>query len=160
MLHHGQTCKPPLEGREIRNQCGHRPFLFSVSNHQAAARTPRVRVGKGGLRCRSAFEKGGLNASSRHVTQVPMRRHFRRTAVMECEAETHPYSALMLAARTTLPHFSVSSAMTFPKSPSEPANTSHPRELAEGWEVRQHLRTRSGGYGERAQPASLDILNR
>src|SRR5262249_618915 len=33
-------------------------------------------------------------------------------------------------------------------------------ELAEGWEVRQHLRTRRGGYGERAQPASPDILNR
>src|SRR6266581_4445736 len=32
-----------------------------------------------------------------------------------------PYSALMLAARITLPHFSVSSAMSLPKSADEPA---------------------------------------
>src|SRR6516164_9779815 len=40
-----------------------------------------------------------------------------------------PYCALMLAARTTLPHFSVSSAMNFPKSVGEPANTAHPRSV-------------------------------
>src|SRR6516225_8970731 len=36
-------------------------------------------------------------------------------------------SALMLAARITLPHFSVSSAISFPKSPGEPDRTVIPR---------------------------------
>ena len=36
-------------------------------------------------------------------------------------------SGLMLAARTTLPHFSVSSAMSFPKSAGEPGSTAPPR---------------------------------
>src|SRR5436190_21311185 len=38
-------------------------------------------------------------------------------------------SALMLAARITLPHFSVSSAMNLPKSAGEPANTAPPRSV-------------------------------
>src|SRR5262245_41656366 len=37
------------------------------------------------------------------------------------------HSALMLAARITLPHFSVSSAMSLPKSAGESASTSPPR---------------------------------
>src|SRR5262245_51197700 len=38
-----------------------------------------------------------------------------------------PQSALMLRARITLPHFSVSSAMSLPKSAGEPASTVPPR---------------------------------
>src|SRR5207247_2248748 len=38
-----------------------------------------------------------------------------------------PHSALMLRARMTLPHFSVSSAMSLPKSAGESASTSPPR---------------------------------
>src|SRR6516225_1736339 len=37
------------------------------------------------------------------------------------------HSGLMLAARITLPHFSVSSAMSLPKSAGEPASTRLPR---------------------------------
>src|SRR6266478_9986600 len=37
------------------------------------------------------------------------------------------YSGLMPANLITLAHFSVSSAMNFPNSAGEPANTSHPR---------------------------------
>src|SRR5207253_2640578 len=37
-----------------------------------------------------------------------------------------PYSGLMLAARITLPHFSVSSAMSLAKSAGESASTSPP----------------------------------
>src|SRR6516162_5360143 len=37
------------------------------------------------------------------------------------------HSALMLAARITLPHFWVSSAISFPKSAGEPASTVKPR---------------------------------
>src|SRR5262245_38821835 len=37
------------------------------------------------------------------------------------------YSVLMLAARITLPHFSVSSAMSLPKSAGEPGSTAPPR---------------------------------
>jgi hypothetical protein len=47
---------------------------------------------------------------------------------MECwSAVDRPQSALMLAARITLPHFSVSSAISFPKSAGEPASTVPPR---------------------------------
>jgi hypothetical protein len=38
-----------------------------------------------------------------------------------------PYSRLMLAARITLPHFSVSAAMRLPKSAGEPAIAMPPR---------------------------------
>src|SRR5499426_1267327 len=38
-----------------------------------------------------------------------------------------PHSALMLRARMTLPHFSVSSAMSLPKSAGEPTNAVPPR---------------------------------
>ena len=38
-------------------------------------------------------------------------------------ATDRPHSGLMLAARITLPHFSVSSAMSLPKSAGEPAST-------------------------------------
>ena len=41
---------------------------------------------------------------------------------MECARERTAYSALMLAARITLPHFSVSSAMSLPKSVAEPTS--------------------------------------
>jgi|SRR6516162_4400275 len=38
-----------------------------------------------------------------------------------------PYSSLMLAARITLPHFSVSSAISLPKLAGESASTAPPR---------------------------------
>ncbi len=38
-------------------------------------------------------------------------------------ADERGYCGLMLAARITLPHFSVSSAISFPKSAGEPAST-------------------------------------
>src|SRR6476659_9565969 len=37
------------------------------------------------------------------------------------------HCGLMLAARITLPHFSVSSAMSFPKSAGEPLSTAPPK---------------------------------
>ena len=111
----------------------------------------------------------------------------------------------MLAARITLPHFSVSSAMSLPKSAGEPASTVPPRsasralilgsarpalisllslstisagvflgaptpipcarlvarhEIANGRDVRQHLRARRGGHRQRAQLAGPDVLDR
>ncbi len=42
-------------------------------------------------------------------------------------AEARRYSALMLAAQITLPHFSVLSAMSLPKSAGESASASPPR---------------------------------
>jgi hypothetical protein len=48
--------------------------------------------------------------------------------VMECRRDDdRPHSGLMLAARITLPHFSVSSAMSLPKSAGEPGRTVPPR---------------------------------
>src|SRR5262249_62229715 len=43
------------------------------------------------------------------------------------------YSGLMPANFTTLAHFSVSSAMNFPKSADEPAHTAHPRSMRRGF---------------------------
>jgi hypothetical protein len=54
--------------------------------------------------------------------------HPRNGEVMECSmraGQAHP--ALMLTARITLPHFSVSSAMNLPKSPGDSANTVPPK---------------------------------
>src|SRR5215831_8116217 len=45
------------------------------------------------------------------------------------------HCALMLAARTTLPHFSVSSAMSLPKSAGEPASTVAPRLASLAWKL-------------------------
>src|SRR5499426_1987620 len=50
----------------------------------------------------------------------------RRTEFMEY-LDGPDHSGLMLAARMTLPHFSVSSAMSLPNSPGESASTSPPR---------------------------------
>src|SRR5262249_12626790 len=44
-----------------------------------------------------------------------------------------PQSALMLRARITLPHFSVSSAMCLPKSAGEPGSTVPPRSASRGF---------------------------
>src|SRR5258707_843889 len=56
----------------------------------------------------------------------PEQSEIRRTEFMEyLDGQSH--SGLMLFARITLPHFSVSSAMNLPKSAGEPGNTVLPR---------------------------------
>src|SRR5437660_2075392 len=59
-----------------------------------------------------------------HHKRLP-RQRFSATGFMECRAGD--YSALMPADLITLPHFSVSSAMSLPKSAGENASTSPPR---------------------------------
>src|SRR5262249_38279293 len=54
-------------------------------------------------------------------------RQSRVTGVTEYLAERADHSALMLAARITLPHFSVSSAISLAKSAGEPGSTVAPR---------------------------------
>src|SRR5215471_15173074 len=54
-------------------------------------------------------------------------RAFRLTGVTEYRRSGRTYSALMLRARITLPHFSISSAMSLPKSAGEPASARLPR---------------------------------
>ena len=61
------------------------------------------------------------SASSGHCRHSPNGRLWNVGATMKA------YSALMLAARITLPHFSVSSAMSLPKSAGEPASAMPPR---------------------------------
>src|SRR6266446_4306117 len=46
-----------------------------------------------------------------------------RNGVYGIPTADRPHSALMLRARMTLPHFSVSSAMSLPKSAGEPGST-------------------------------------
>src|SRR5262245_10037032 len=91
-----------------------------------------------------------------------------------------PQSTLMLRARITLPHFSVSSAMNLPKSLDLAVNLLDDfgrrglwcadalpiarfvawHELSHGRDVRQRLRASGRGDRERAQPASPDIFHR
>src|SRR4051794_23766005 len=49
-----------------------------------------------------------------------------RRPVIDSHRPQCPHSGLIFAARTTLPHFSVSSAMTLPKSAGKPASTVPP----------------------------------
>src|SRR5258708_34269591 len=58
---------------------------------------------------------------------VHRRRRRAKRNVMEYWIGLLHQSALMFAARTTLPHFSVSSAMSLPKSAGEPASAVPPR---------------------------------
>ena len=62
-----------------------------------------------------------LSAISGHCRHLPNGRLWNVGATMTA------YSALMLAARITLPHFSVSSAMSLSKSAGEPASAMPPR---------------------------------
>jgi hypothetical protein len=57
-------------------------------------------------------------------------RDFRVTGVMERGQPGQTYSGLMLAARITLAHFSVSSAMSLPKSAGVRASMMPPRSLS------------------------------
>src|SRR5262245_47249731 len=50
-----------------------------------------------------------------------------RNGCYEISTADRPHSALMLASRITLAHFSVSSAMSLPKSPGEPPSVVPPR---------------------------------
>src|SRR5262245_12045363 len=50
-----------------------------------------------------------------------------RIGVYGISTADRPHSALMLASRITLAHFSVSSAMSLPKSPGEPPSVVPPR---------------------------------
>src|SRR5262249_17513239 len=72
-------------------------------------------------------ERTLVDASKVHVGRN-QRPAIRKTGFMEYRARPTPnYSALMLAARITLPHFSASSLMSLPKSEGEPAITVPPR---------------------------------
>jgi len=44
-----------------------------------------------------------------------------------CAIPADPHSSLMLAVRITFPHFSMSWAISFPKSAGEPERTASPR---------------------------------
>jgi hypothetical protein len=73
---------------------------------------------------------------------------FRERAAMEYRASSGlAYSGFISAARITLPHFSVSSAMNLPKLAGEPANTIAPRSA-----------TRAFSLGS-ARPALISLLS-
>src|SRR5262249_15537782 len=64
---------------------------------------------------------------STHSFDQGAHRPFAERALRNISRGRADYSALMLAARITLAHFSVSSAMSLPKSAGEPASTVPPR---------------------------------
>src|SRR6516164_674613 len=69
----------------------------------------------------------GAVADSLDEAKAAFRAAWEAAASLSVSDEAH--SALMLAARMTLPHFSVSSAISFPKSPGEPERTVIPRSV-------------------------------
>ena len=77
----------------------------------------------------STASTSDIGRRRRHGSSVPTAAiaAVRRTGFMECPAATPTHSGLMFAARITLPHFSVSSAMNLPKSAGEPESTVPPR---------------------------------
>src|SRR5262249_1076366 len=62
-------------------------------------------------------------------------RPHRANPEMEMSAAELVYCTLMLAARITLPHFSVSSAISFPKSAGESASTVPPRSASRAFSL-------------------------
>src|SRR5215468_4057837 len=67
------------------------------------------------------------NCHSDYLVRADNHRIFAERTLRNIEPTAErPQSALMLRARMTLPHFSVSSAMNLPKSAGEPANTVPP----------------------------------
>ena len=79
---------------------------------------------------------------------LPTAERFSATRHYGISTADRPHSALMLAARITLPHFSVSSAMSLPKSAGEPDE----RRAAQVGEPRLHL-----GVGEAALISLLSL---
>src|SRR5262245_22991680 len=67
------------------------------------------------------------------ATETP--RRFRYREIMACRPKDSRHSGLILAARMTFPHFSVSSAMSFPKSAGEPAVTVTPQSASRAFSL-------------------------
>src|SRR5262249_19010693 len=71
-----------------------------------------------------------VETSPEHADERDLIETFVERSRWHCRAAAQalaPHSALMLATRITLPHFSVSSAMSFPKSAGEPPSRVPPR---------------------------------
>src|SRR5262249_31755011 len=62
-----------------------------------------------------------------HTTPRVFFRQEQPVGLLRATRVDQPYSGLMLAARTTLPHFSASSVMSLPKSAGEPASAASPK---------------------------------
>ena len=69
----------------------------------------------------------GFHTAWTQCGHLAMQAVVRSTSLNHTQVLAPDHSALMLAARITLPHFSVSSAISFPKSPGEPERTVIPR---------------------------------
>src|SRR5271169_464499 len=77
-------------------------------------------------RVRQRYGQWG-NAPAAHNSLTYPKTRSRLTQNMEYRlAADQPYCTLILAARITLPHFSISSAMSLPKSAGEPPSTVPP----------------------------------
>src|SRR5262245_18730992 len=73
-------------------------------------------------------------ADLRH--RLPTAERFSATGFMEYAPRAHrPHYGLMLAAKITLPHFMVSSAISLAKSAGEPGSTVAPRLASRAWKL-------------------------
>ena len=79
-----------------------------------------------GRECSEVFSLQQTASSFDQVAHTDGHQPFAERDVMECRCPSD-HSGLTLADSTTLPHFSVSSAITFPKSAGVPGNGVPPR---------------------------------
>src|SRR5215831_2235698 len=85
-------------------------------------------------RCRRA--RAPSITAGRRCGHGPVGPRIRRSGVMEYAPRAHrPHYGLMLAAKITLPHFMVSSAISLAKSAGEPGSTVAPRLASRAWKL-------------------------
>src|SRR5258708_2802005 len=84
-------------------------------------------TGRVGQSCASAGVIDTASAAAaKFILLVGMATPIRQSDAMGNQLTRSSHSGLRLAARTTLPHFSVSSAMSWPNAAGEPASASPP----------------------------------
>src|SRR5262245_47333036 len=107
----GQPSACPLRIRKRPNRC--------AAAKRCSVPIPAV------SRCSKILITSSPSASNVAATRRMATEGFAERALRNIRLMFH--SALMLAARITLPHFSISAAMSFPKSAGEPVSTVPPR---------------------------------
>ena len=127
------SCQHPHKGAVVRSARGSKFHISRSARMAAMAATGTTRTSRSSPDM--SVHWGGADSPPMMLLGPFMTRSgshrvagIRRTGVTEYLGRGRAdHSALMLAARITLPHFSVSSAMSLPKSAGEPASTVPPK---------------------------------
>src|SRR5262245_35549160 len=112
----------PIHPHMLRHACG---YALANAGHDTRALQVSSVTGTSCTRCATPSRLTGSRTSGSDGS--PNALDFAERDVMEYLIGLPHQSALMFAARITLAHFSVSSAMCLPKSAGEPGSTVPPR---------------------------------